>query len=88
MAQIKKTNENPLSDLISDDIYYLLDDNGLIDQRGVRNFHIRQRYQDLRERETCSFDAIDEIQMEYPNLQFDTIKKIVYAGGSKRTAHS
>ncbi|MFA7290410.1 MAG: hypothetical protein WC055_16160 [Melioribacteraceae bacterium] len=70
--------ENPLSDLINDDIYTALKERDLINEKSVRNHVIRKKYQDLRNNEISTSDAIYELQQQYPYLQFDTIRKIVY----------
>ncbi|GAB4286359.1 MAG: hypothetical protein Kow0098_01450 [Ignavibacteriaceae bacterium] len=77
-TKIKKTIENPLSDLISDEVYELLDSMGLINERSVRDYQIRKKFKLLRERKMRTGDAIDTLREEYPYLQFDTIRKIVH----------
>ncbi|MBX2976271.1 MAG: hypothetical protein KF721_09060 [Ignavibacteriaceae bacterium] len=74
---IAKIN-NPLSELISDDIYELLNSHGLIDEKSVRDYQIRKKFKSLRSSKISAGDAIDAIREEYPYLQFDTIRKIVY----------
>ena len=69
---------NPLSDLISDDIYDLLESRGLIDSKSLRDYVIRRKYKQLRSDKLSANDAIDNLREEYPYLQFDTIRKIVY----------
>ncbi len=69
---------NPLSDLISDEIYELLYTRGLINEKSVRDHQIRKKFQDLRTKNVSATEAIDLIREEYPYLQFDTIRKIVY----------
>lgn len=69
---------NPLNELISDDIYDLLNSHGLIDEKSVRDYQIRKKFKALRSSKTSAGDAIDAIREEYPYLQFDTIRKIVY----------
>ncbi len=71
-------SDNPLSDLISDDIYSALKERDLINEKSVRNHIIRRKYQALRDTEISTTDAIYELQQQYPYLQFDTIRKIVY----------
>ncbi|HQF43698.1 MAG TPA: hypothetical protein PK073_12380 [Ignavibacteriaceae bacterium] len=78
MREIKAKIENPLSELISDDIYDLLDSHGLIDEKAVRDYQIRKKFKYLRSSKLSAGDAIDAIRAEYPYLQFDTIRKIVY----------
>jgi hypothetical protein len=43
-----------------------------------RNIYIREQFKQLRSTMTRTEDAIDIIREQYPYLQFDTIKKIVY----------
>ena len=73
-----KTLNNPLSDLISDDIYELLNSRGLIHERAVRDYRIRVKFKALRAQKIRTGDAIDSLRDEYPYLQFDTIRKIVH----------
>jgi hypothetical protein len=78
MKNIQAKIENPLSDLISDEIYELLSSQGLIDEKSVRDYQIRKKFKQLRASKVSAGDAIDAIREEYPYLQFDTIRKIVY----------
>jgi len=78
MNTLKAKIDNPLSDLISDDIYDLLNAHGLIDEKSVRDYQIRKKFKQLRAGKISAGDAIDAIREEYPYLQFDTIRKIVY----------
>ncbi len=78
MKEVIAKIENPLSDLISDDIYELLDTHGLIDEKAVRDYQIRKKFKQLRASKISAGDAIDTIREDYPYLQFDTIRKIVY----------
>ncbi len=78
MPTLKAKIDNPLSDLISDDIYELLSSQGLIDEKSVRDYQIRKKFKQLRAIKISAGDAIDSIREEYPYLQFDTIRKIVY----------
>jgi hypothetical protein len=78
MKEMKAKIDNPLSELISDDIYELLSSHGLIDDKSVRDFQIRKKFKQLRAGKVSAGDAIDAIREHYPYLQFDTIRKIVY----------
>jgi hypothetical protein len=71
-------NTNPLSELISDDVYTILSNNGLIDKKSVRDYIIRRKFVSLRTNRISPSDAIEALRNEYPYLQFDTIRKIVY----------
>jgi hypothetical protein len=73
-----KTLNNPISDLISDDIFDLLKSRGLIHERAVRDYRIRVKFKTLRAQKIRTGDAIDSLRDEYPYLQFDTIRKIVH----------
>ena len=78
MKDIKAKIENPLSELISDDIYELLSSQGLIDEKSVRDYKIRRKFKMLRSNKVSAGEAIDAIRYEYKYLQFDIIRKIVY----------
>ncbi|MEW6655146.1 MAG: hypothetical protein AB1394_16990 [Bacteroidota bacterium] len=69
---------NPLSEFISDDIYKLLSSRGLIDKKSVRDYIIRKKFKSLRSQKLSASEAIEALRNEYPYLQFDTIRKIVY----------
>ncbi len=69
---------NPLSDLINDNIYDLLNSKGLINEKSVRDYLIKQNFREMRQNKISATNAIDLIRDEYPYLQFDTIRKIVY----------
>ena len=69
---------NPLSDLINNEIYTLLSNKGLINEKSVRDYQIRKKFKTLRESKYSASDAIDSLREDYPYLQFDTIRKIVY----------
>jgi hypothetical protein len=73
-----ETRTNPIADLISDEVYELLDSRGLINEKSVRDHQIRKRFKSLRANKISASNAIDTLREEYPYLQFDTIRKIVY----------
>ena len=73
-----KTLNNPISDLISDEIYDMLNSRGLIHERAVRDYRIRVKFKALRAQKIRTGDAIDSLRDEYPYIQFDTIRKIVH----------
>jgi hypothetical protein len=75
---IINATSNPLAELISDDIYNLLINRGLIDEKSVRDYIIRKKFKNLRANKISASDAIEVLREEYPYLQFDTIRKIVY----------
>ncbi len=69
---------NPISELINDDVYTLLTSRGLIDEKSARDYLIRKKFKDLRAKKISASNAIEVLREEYPYLQFDTIRKIVY----------
>ncbi|MGE5681503.1 MAG: hypothetical protein ACM34K_11565 [Bacillota bacterium] len=69
---------NPIADLVSDEVYSLLSSYYLIDEVSVRDYLIRKKFRQLKENKIRTNDAVEIIMKEFPNLQFDTIKKIVY----------
>jgi len=71
-------NQNPLSELINDDVYNILNSRGLIDEKSVRDYIIRKKFKTLRAGKVSASDAIESLRNEFPYLQFDTIRKIVY----------
>ncbi len=75
---MKDKEMNPLNDLISDEIFELLDSKGKKKKKSVRDYTIRRKFKELRANEVSASDAIDTLRDEYPYLQFDTIRKIVY----------
>jgi len=70
--------QNPLNDLISNEIYELLSNRGFINQNAARDHFIRKRFKTLRASRISAGDAIDELRKDYPYLQFETIRQIVY----------
>ena len=76
--------KNPLSGLISDEVFHVLEDHNLLSDKGVRDFQIRQQFRRLREQNVTAFDAIENLRETYPYLQFDTLRKIVYKLNSKK----
>ncbi len=77
-TNIHNETENPLADIISNEVYDILNRYGLINHKSVRDYHIRRTFKNLRSAEHSAGDAIDKIRQTYPYLQFDTIRKIGY----------
>jgi len=69
---------NPISDLVSDEVFDLLNQYGLINEKSVRDHVIRKRFCDMKNSNFNASEAIEAIRKDYPYLQFDTIRKIVY----------
>ncbi len=75
--------KNPLADLISNEVYEALISRGLINETSVRDREIRKKFKLMRANKMSAGDAIDALREEYPYLQFDTIRKIVYNSPKK-----
>ncbi len=69
---------NPLSDIISDEIYEILKKKGMINEKSVRDHLIRKKFYEMKKNNINASEAISIIRNDYPYLQFDTIRKIVY----------
>ncbi len=87
-AQAKVSSEramaaqNPVPDLIPDEVYQLLRSNDLINEKGVRDYIIRRAFKAMREQhELKSSEALERLRAIYPYLQVDTIRKIIYRIG-------
>ena len=70
---------NPIRQLVSDDLYQTLVKFNLLNQKVIRDFQIKRRYLELRDSGMRASDSIDMILEEYPYLQFDTVRKIIYS---------
>jgi len=80
----ESTFENPISELISDEIYSLLTKKNLINEKNLRDYRIKKRFKELRKNSFSSTEAIEAIREDYPYLQFDSIRKIIYLGNRIR----
>jgi len=70
---------NPIHQILSDELYNTLVELNLLNHKVLRDFQIKRSYQKLRDDGMRSADAIEAILEEYPYLQFDTIRKIIYS---------
>ena len=81
--KLSEQKTNPLADLISNEVYEALISRGLINETSVRDREIRKKFRHMRLNKMSAGDAIDALREEYPYLQFDTIRKIVYNSPKK-----
>src|SRR5271165_4837093 len=73
---------NPVPDLIPDEMYQILLAHDLISEKGIRDHIIRKAFKAMRdEQELKSCEALARLQAVYPYLQIDTIRKIIYRIG-------
>ena len=70
---------NPISQIVSDELYSTLLKLNLLNEKVLRDFQIKRRYLELRSSGMRAADSIDLILEEYPYLQFDTVRKIIYS---------
>ena len=77
-ATVEHDVMNPLAELISDDLFRMLEEHDLLSEKGIRDYQIRTKFRALRNRDIPAYDAIEQLREDYPYLQFDTIRKIVY----------
>ena len=75
---MRTSDYNPLRDIVSADVYALLAEHNLLNEKGVRDYRIRQEFRALREEDVSASDALERLCDRYPYLQFDTLRKIVY----------
>ena len=75
-----QNHENPLSELISDEVYQILNSRNLLNEKTLRDYQIKKKFKRLRMQRINASDAIEKIREDYPYLQFDSIRKIIYEG--------
>ena len=71
-------DNNPLSTFINDKTYNTLMNHGLINEKSLRDYLIKQKFKELRTSNISASSAIEILREQHPYLQFDTIRKIVY----------
>ncbi len=69
--------QNPLKNHLTDDAFQFLIENNLLREKGIRDFHIRKKFNSLKHSHP-TYLIIEQIQDEYPYLQYETIRKIIY----------
>jgi hypothetical protein len=77
--------DNPIPELLSDELFMLLDSHDLFDTTKIRNYKMRKEYKSLREMHLKQCDAIELMLKDYPYLQFESIKKIVVSGERRKS---
>ncbi len=86
MEVVENVFANPISELISDEIFALLKNKNLINEKNLRDYQIKKKFRKLRNQSYSSTEAIETIRQEYPYLQFDSIRKIIYLGNRERVS--
>lgn len=70
---------NPIKQIVNDDLYVKLIQLNLLNEKVIRDFQIKRRYLELRRTGLRSAEAIEAVLDDYPYLQFDTVRKIIYS---------
>lgn len=70
---------NPIRQILPDDLFRVLLDLNLINRKVLRDFEIKREYKALRRKGFKSSEAIENLLSQYPYLQFDTVRKIIYS---------
>lgn len=70
---------NPIRQILPDDLFRVLLDMNLINRKVLRDFEIKRKYKLLRRQGLKSVDAIEMLLEEFPYLQYDTVRKIIYS---------
>ena len=65
MAVVNGTVRNPLSGLIGDDVYELLETHNLLNEKGVRDYQIRKRFREMRTEDVPAYDAIISVGRQF-----------------------
>lgn len=81
---VEHQRSNPLSGLVSDEVFRVLEKHELLSEKGVRDYEIRRKFRQMRRQNVPAYDAIERLREDYAYLQFDTIRKIVYKVNSTR----
>lgn len=69
---------NPLEDLINKETFELLSKEGLLNKKKVREYQIIAKYRQLKSLEVSTHTALGMLLEEFPDLCFETIKKLIY----------
>lgn len=69
---------NILAEILTDEQFSTLRRLGLLNEKALRDFHIRKVFKELRNQHLSAHHAIERLQSMYSYLQFDTLRKIVY----------
>ena len=69
---------NPLREFMDDRMFQQLWESGFLNERAVRDYYIRQKF-DLLKARLRPKEIIDQLQGEFPYLSTETVRKIVYS---------
>ena len=66
MESSSKNEINPLSDLIPDNTFKVLENIGLLNKKSLRDHVIRKKFLELKQNDVTMIEAIETIRKEYP----------------------
>ena len=69
---------NPIAHIVNDDLYTRLEHLDLLNLKKIRDYEMRFMYEDFK-KDMNATDAIERVREEFPYLQFDTVRKIIYS---------
>jgi hypothetical protein len=70
--------QNPISSLVADDLFQTLFSLDLLNEKKLRDYEMRMKYEHFKKIFSAA-DAIEKVREEYPYLQYDTVRKIIYS---------
>lgn len=71
-------NENPISELIDDELYKQLKRMGFLNERAIRDYYIRKKFNRLRGQQKPG-RIIEKLREEFPYLSIESVRKIAYS---------
>ncbi|MCB0279271.1 MAG: hypothetical protein KDD94_07205 [Calditrichaeota bacterium] len=69
---------NPFPNLLTDSVFKTLFDLDLLNEKKLRDYEMRSKYEMYKSSMNAT-DAIEKVREEYPYLQTDTVRKIIYS---------
>lgn len=72
-------NSNPVQFLLNDQQFQLLTELNLLNKKLLRDLEIRGKYHTLKAEGVSFLEALDYLLQEYPYLQPDTLRKLIYS---------
>lgn len=72
-------NSNPVHFLLDDQQFQLLAELNLLNKKLLRDLEIRRQYHQMRARGLTFSEALESLLSDYPYLQPDTLRKLIYS---------
>ncbi len=73
------SQNNPISELVSDETYKILNEKNFLNGKEIRNYLMRNEFKKLRKTKISASKAIELVAEKFSNLEFDTVRKIIYS---------